>query len=324
MLNVLVAGSWHRGVMPSPDVLAMKLASTQGGVITRRQAIAVGMTDRMIQRRTRTARWERVAHGVYAAYPAPFELQPLAVAVAKLAATVSHESAAELHGFGPVPKGKLVVTVPHRLTNRCAPVVVHESTDLRPDHVTRIRMFPVTTPERTIIDLAAVLRPARLRAVANAAVHNKLVDASRLFACFSSVARRGKPGVAALREVLAELADSPSALESELERRFHDLVRSAGLPEPAMQLRMPWRSAAAGRVDFAFAHARLVVECDGRRWHTAEENFESDRRRDNLAQLAGWRVLRFTWRDMTESPTYVVDAVRSALALRPVDAAVLM
>jgi very-short-patch-repair endonuclease len=67
-----------------------------------------------------------------------------------------------------------------------------------------------------------------------------------------------------------------------------------------------------GRVDFVYPDARLIVEVDGRRFH-GPETFESDRRRDNAAQLVGWRVLRFTWRMVTEQPEYVVSSIRRAL-----------
>ena len=64
----------------------------------------------------------------------------------------------------------------------------------------------------------------------------------------------------------------------------------------------------------AYVEARLIIECDGRRWHIAAETFEDDRRRDNLAITAGWRVIRITWKMATEEPEMVVGLIRSALA----------
>ena len=55
-----------------------------------------------------------------------------------------------------------------------------------------------------------------------------------------------------------------------------------------------------GRVDFAYPQIRLIIELDGRAWHSTLEAFESDRMRDNHAQLAGWRVLRITYRMLKE------------------------
>jgi hypothetical protein len=271
----------------------------------------------MIFRRTQSGQWRRVAPGTYALYPTSPDRLPLSVAVAKLAAVASHESAGELHGLMRVRPRRVVVTVPHRRTNRCEDVVVHESTDLAPGHIMVVAGLPVTTPERTIVDLAAVTRPTALRSIVEAGLVTQRIEMPGVVEVFDEIARRGKPGVAALRIILEELGGAPVVVESELERRFLEVVRGAGLPDPVVQLRVPWRSRTAGRVDFAYPDVHLIIECDGRRWHTAFESFEVDRRRDNLAQLAGWRVLRFTWADVTRSAPQVVQAIRAALASRP-------
>ncbi len=294
----------------------MSIASRQAGLVTRRQVLALGFSDRMISRRIASERWTRQEAGVYGLYPVQPARLALAIAVAKLPATVSHESAAELHGMSPVARGRCVVTVPHRLTNRCRGVTVHESTDLAEEHVEVLEHLPVTTAARTLVDLAAVMRRARLRKVVQAAIVANLVEFGDLASCFSAVARKGKPGVAAMREVLTDLAWKPVASESDLELRLLDVLHGAGLPLPLAQYPLPWRPTTSGRVDFAYPNAKLIIECDGRRWHATVESFSHDRRRDNLAQLAGWRVLRFTWDDVTHSQPYIVDAVRSALLAR--------
>jgi very-short-patch-repair endonuclease len=56
-----------------------------------------------------------------------------------------------------------------------------------------------------------------------------------------------------------------------------------------------------------------VIEADSRRWHTRKRDFAVDRQRDNDATLAGWRVLRFTWADLTKRPAWVAQAVLAAL-----------
>jgi hypothetical protein len=79
------------------------------------------------------------------------------------------------------------------------------------------------------------------------------------------------------------------------------------------QFPLPFRGPAAGRVDFALPPEQLLVEADGRRWHTRVEDFDRDRWRDNEATAAGWRVLRFTWVHLTTTPDSVVDLVRRTL-----------
>ena len=70
-----------------------------------------------------------------------------------------------------------------------------------------------------------------------------------------------------------------------------------------------------GRVDLAYTDQHLLVEGDSQRWHGTPEAFQADRRRDNLAQIAGWTILRFTWEDITKRQEYLVGTIRAALDL---------
>ena len=103
--------------------------------------------------------------------------------------------------------------------------------------------------------------------------------------------------------------------DSELELIVLRLFQQWGFPEPAMQAALPWRTAGGGRVDFAYPELRLIIEVDGRRWHTSMEAFEQDRLRDNHAQLAGWRVIRITYRMLVEQPEQVRRMIAQAIAV---------
>jgi very-short-patch-repair endonuclease len=133
----------------------------------------------------------------------------------------------------------------------------------------------------------------------------------------SSLARRGKPGVQRLRKVLEARSPSLEISKSVLERKLVRLLMDASLPQPVQQFPLPWRAQQSGRVDLAYPAARILIEADRRRWHSLSEAFETDRRRDNLAMLAGWRVLRFTWQDITDRSGQVVAMIREALATNP-------
>jgi very-short-patch-repair endonuclease len=87
-------------------------------------------------------------------------------------------------------------------------------------------------------------------------------------------------------------------------------VRSAGLPEPVRQLDSGDAAGCIGRVDFAYPRLRLVIELDGRRHHSSKLDFESDRARDNRLVAAGWRVIRFTWHQVSAEPDGVLDVLR--------------
>ena len=105
-------------------------------------------------------------------------------------------------------------------------------------------------------------------------------------------------------------------MASELEARFAELCRSAGLPEPRRQVTLG-HHAPIGRVDFLFADHGLVVELDGAVFHDDHLDHDRDRRRDNELAALGMRVLRVRWPDVVERPDEVAGLVRAALAAAP-------
>jgi very-short-patch-repair endonuclease len=116
-----------------------------------------------------------------------------------------------------------------------------------------------------------------------------------------------RPGATALRRATAT---PPRMTRSELEHRFLHLLQVHGLPHPEVNTRV-----SGLEVDCAWAHARLIVELDGRAVHDTAHAFESDRERDRLLMLSGWRVARFTWRQLAERPGEVASQTRRLLAL---------
>ena len=103
---------------------------------------------------------------------------------------------------------------------------------------------------------------------------------------------------------------------SEAERELHDLLDAAGIT--GWSANFPIRE--DGRTlhpDVAFRACRLIVEVDGYRFHSDREIFETDRERQNLLVLNGWRVIRLTWRMITERPTWVIGLIRRALDEAP-------
>lgn len=290
-------------------------AMTNGGSITAAEAEALGASRAWLSRRVRDGWIERISSGSYVLRGSETRWKAtLAAACHKLGAVVSHESAAELHGLPGLRTGLLVVSVPIRHTNRYPDVVVHQKTDLTPIQISQVDGLPTTTPARTLIDLAADLGPKRLGRLVDNAVASQLVSYQSLSSLFELLARRGKPGVRVMRTVLTDRGSSAQPPESVLESLLLELIQDAGLPEPARQFQAPWLTPTRGRVDLAYENHRLVIEADSRRWHMMADAFLEDRERDNLAQLAGWRVLRFTFWDIQERPGYVVTIIRKALS----------
>jgi very-short-patch-repair endonuclease len=275
------------------------LAAGQYGVVTRAQTLALGLTRHGVAHRVGAGRLHAAHRGVYAVgHPAlsPHGRRLAAVLACGDGAWLSHRSAAVLYGLLPDVAGPLHVTVPVR---RRAPtgVVLHRSRDAPGLRRERI---PVTTPARTILDLAATGPEHELaRAVEEARLRRLVTDGQ-----LERLAGHRR-GARALRELLD---GEPSLTRSEAERVLLALVHRAGLPRPQTNVRV-------GRheVDALWPAERLVVEVDGFAFHSSREAFERDRARDGDLQAQGLRVLRVTWRRLTERPEAVAALLGAAL-----------
>ena len=289
-------------------------AKRNGGVISTREAVALGLPKTTLNRRVEDGVLVRVGRGVLALPGVATRPDVMLRAACRiLGAVVSHQSAAALHGLEPVEAATPTVTVSHRSTHTFRGVLVHQSTDLLPEHTVELNGSVVTNVARTLIDLAQVTKPKRLERVVDSTLAANKVAFDDLATLHESLSRQGKPGTRAMRRILQSRDGSLIPSDSELERLMVSLIREAGLPLPVSQFRAPWLKPQKGRIDFAYLEERVVVEADGRRWHVMFDAFEEDRRRDNAAQLAGWLVLRFTWRMIMNEPEMVASSIRGAL-----------
>jgi len=299
-----------------PESLLLKMAAEQGGVISRSQALGLDVSDRQISLRIRSGRWSRVAAGRYRilAMDDPIDRAKAAASVLP-DATLSHFTAAAIQHMDHVDASTPTVTVHARTTHSFPGVVVVRTRDLLPRHTSTVDGFPVTTPERTIVDLAAVISTAQLGFVIDAALASRRVTLDGIRSVFADVARKGKPGVVALRAAL-DGRGTDTAGASMLEARANRLLRQSGLPPFETEYPIPWDE--GRRFDVAFVAHRVAIEWDSHRWHSDRGSFERDRRRDRLAILNGWRVLRFTWGDVEDRPGAVLSTVEALVRDDPV------
>jgi predicted transcriptional regulator of viral defense system len=288
-----------------------EFAASHGGVVTSDALRQSGFTRNMIDGRVRRHGWVSVGRGAYRLFPARDHLDTLAAALAVLErAVVSHESAAELHGIRRVPWGTSVVTTHTRTTHDFAGVEIHRAHDLDDWHLTRVEGFPVTTVARTVVDLAMTRSVGHVGAIVDDLVSRKQLSLDDLEAVAQAVGRRGKPGTLTVRTVI-ERRIGVDRSESELERRARRLIAEAGLPMPRPEYPIPW--APHRRFDDAYPKIRLALEWDSVRYHGQLETFELDRQRDRDAVINGWRIVRFTWKDVTERPDRVIATIATLL-----------
>ena len=164
--------------------------------------------------------------------------------------------------------------------------------------------IPVTTPARTLVDLADAVSDEELaRAVHQADVLRGATpdDVEEVLA-----RRPNANGTAGLRRIL--WGDSERTL-SELERAFIRLLKTNDLPLPTTN-----RPAGGRFVDCRWPEHKLTVELDGYRYHRSRHAFEQDRNRERQAYARGDQFRRYTWGDVVERPGSVVSELRAVLA----------
>lgn len=167
-----------------------------------------------------------------------------------------------------------------------------------------------TSVARTLLDLAEVIDRRGLERAIDRAEVLRLLDMRAIDDVLLSAG--GRRGASLLRSALAEHCAGSTLTVSELEERFLAICLSAAVPAPEVNVWVPLPGAEL-KVDFLWCHQRLIVETDGRDVHGTRQAFERDRERDQRLMLAGYRVVRFTWRQVTREPERVASTLRALL-----------
>lgn len=301
----------------SPAERLERLAQGQHGLVTVAQASALALSPRHLAR-SRTRRWQPLGSGLYRlAAMSPSWRQQLMAAVlgAGPGSVVSHRAAAVLQGFEGPWKEPVEMTVPPGRHPHLPGVIVHRSRQLaRVDLETRTGI-PVTTVTRSIIDLAAVAETDVVERVMEAALRARRTSLGLLSSRMAALGERGRPGIAAVRALL-DSRGTVAATESEMESRFVQLLRQAGLPQGIRQYRVRDGTGPVARVDMAFPAQQVLVELDGWKTHGTPEALAGDLRRQNRIALAlpGWVLLRFSWDDIVNQPVRTAAGLDRALS----------
>jgi hypothetical protein len=258
---------------------------------------------------------ERVATGVYRMSGSPVTwMQSLQAGVWTLgtSAVVSHASAARLHRLDRFEDASsLEFTVDRRHRERGVAglgVVVHSTTCRLTGDIRHVDGLPVTSPERTILDLArAGVASALLEAAIDSALRLRLTTLAHIIDRIDEVKGPARRGIACLDELLVT-----SGGHSVLERRFLRLVRRSGLSMPVPQVVHRAGSRHVARADFLFQEQNLVVEVSGGRGHSTAADRAKDAQRRNELQQMGRTVLEFTHEDVTARDEYVIRTLKDA------------
>lgn len=301
------------------DKELIKIAEAQWGLVTWVQLRALGITSRGIDARIDRGLLRRVTRGVYslAWVDAGWQQDAAAAALAIGPPVVlSHMTAARLWELDLPPRNSVELTVPRRRNSLRPPdgVRVHRSRSLLKGDVAWCAGMPVTTPERTFVDVAGRFGNDRLVRALGAAIGDNIVDPLKLAELLVRPGIRVRQRTGVLREALEPwLEGVESVSEAELLRIFE----LAGLPPPVTNYEIKDGSEVIARVDFAWPDLKLAVEIDGFRFHRTPEQHSHDSRRANRIGADGWTVQRTTPNEVRTTPVYFLDSVRNRVGRRP-------
>jgi very-short-patch-repair endonuclease len=292
--------------MHDRDSTILRLAVGQHGVVGRWQLTAAGVPSTFIELRLRQQWMQRLHRCIYqiSALAGPRAREVAAVLSCGPHAVASYGDAAVVYRLlNPCP-GDVSVSVPRGNPRPRLGVRIHR-VRLLPDEVTTHDGVPVTTPLRTLVDLADVAADRQLEQALALALRHDITTETAVTGGLDRYLRR--PGAVRLRALLAD--ETPPALtRSEAEERFLAMVRRAQLPSPATNARV-----AGFEVDAYWRAERLVVEVDGLEYHASRSAMRRDRRRDAALTAAGVRVMRITWADLTEQHEATLARLAQAL-----------
>ncbi|MGE3285916.1 MAG: hypothetical protein AB7J32_07405 [Pseudonocardia sp.] len=295
----------------------------------RRELHTDGYTDAEIRRALRAGRLCAVRRGAYLAGPAPgdpvarhlAEVRAAAVALCP-DAVVSHVSAALVHGLPvwAVPLDRVCVTRPRRRSGarigarvhvRCAPL---DTAD-----VVERDGIAVTSPTRTLLDVARTVPFEQAVVIVDAALRVGLVDHGALAAELER--RRRWPGGPAAGRAFA-FADGRS--DNPGESRSRVAIAAAGLPPPQLQWEVRTNGGVLlGIADFGWKRHRTVGEFDGRRKYGRDlrpgqepgDAVFAEKLREDALRAEGLAVVRWTWTDLDHFAP-VAERIRARLAGR--------
>jgi len=231
-----------------------------------------------------------------------------AVLAAGEGAVLSHRSAARFWQLmSPGAEWVDITSRPGRVVRRKG-MIAHESL-VADDEWLREDGIPVTSPFRTVFDLAAVLKMRELERVWHEAEVQGLRDRVSLPMLLERYP--GRRGARNLRALLAS-PEPVGFTRNDFEEAFLVLVDASGLPRPRMNADLALR----GRffeIDALWERERVAVELDSHGVHGTRKRFESDRQRNRILVAEGWRTMQVTWRQLQEEPKEVVADLRMAL-----------
>lgn len=289
------------------------IARRQHGTFHTRQARSVGGTADVVRNRAANGAILQLAPKVWAiaGHPPTWRRQYKAAELSVQGSAIADRSAALLHGFGGFRVVRPTVVATGEVNRRQRLADVRRSADVA---VTTVEGIRVTTPAQTLFDLLHCCDLPTVEKAMDGALVNRSVTVADLIERQHAMGQIRRPHIGVWKALVEDRRpDASGPAESELEVVLHRLLRR--LPsgvDLVSQATPPWWSKAGLRVDAFIPQWRLIIEADGRRWHTRVADFDRDRWRDNVAVAHGHSVMRFTHTHLTKRPAEVLALLLGA------------
>lgn len=303
---------------PNLDSRLAEFAACNHGVFSTEHARLIGFSDELIKYRLKSGRWIDLHLNAYrlAGVPPTWRGALLAACWAGgHRAVASHRSAAALWGLPGGRTDLAEITCPRWRRARHIGVTVHETNELSSVDIAMVDGIAVTSPERTLLGLAAVAGDRTVELALDAAERRELVTPASMRSTILRLSKPGRRGVRRLRRIL-DLHDPQQGLsESEAETLLVRVLRANGLPKPTLQHSIYSGKRFVARVDAAFVELKIAIEYDSYEHHTGRLALVRDSARRNQLVALGWAPITATAADLRSGGLELAAAIRAAARL---------
>lgn len=227
-------------------------------------------------------------------------------------AVASHRSAAALWDLAGARRSIQEITCPRWRRARHDGLVVHESKAFDPVDAVAIQGIPVTTPERTLLDLGAVCHESVVEMALDAAEKRELITLDSVRATVARLGRSGRNGVGTLRGLLDARSPDRKPTDSEMETLTLQVLRRMGFPEPTTQYEIRSGGRFVATVDAAYPKWRVAIEYDSYKHHSGRKAIDRDSDRRNKVIGAGWIPVTATYADLQAGGPRLCAAIKGA------------
>ncbi|MCP5028747.1 MAG: type IV toxin-antitoxin system AbiEi family antitoxin domain-containing protein [Actinomycetia bacterium] len=296
----------------------LHLLRVQFGLISTRQAYDGGLTRAQIRHLVATGEWVRQRRGVYrsAIIPMTWQGELMAELLDDALASVSHRSGARVWSLDGARSCRPEITIPYPSRGRRTFAIVHGSTQYDLFTPTMRQGLRVTPIDRTLIDVAGVVKPHVRTAMIDDALNRRLLTLDELTACLVRHSVQGRTGSGKLRADLHMRTAEEKVPLSSWSRWVAELLVEHGLPAPRFEVVIEDRTGFVAQVDLAYPELQIAIELDSVSFHLRRDRFTPDAVRRNAITNAGWHLLTVTWDLYTGRPADLVTLVADAREFR--------